>query len=90
LHAPFWQQDATTPSATPQWNKFNQLCEKKAIPPSYPRRVKTSIAYTENRLWKEAFATCRQMDALINTCEQEGGSARYDLRYPVAKERLRM
>jgi signal transduction histidine kinase len=91
LAFPMMAQDATAPSsATPQWNKFNQLCEKKLYPQAIREGVKTSIAYTENRLWKEAFATCRQMDALINTCEQEGGSARYDLRYPVAKERLRM
>ena len=27
--------------------------------------IKTSIKQTENREWKEAFATCRQLDALI-------------------------
>jgi signal transduction histidine kinase len=80
----------TTSTASPQWYKFNQLCEKKLYPQAIREGVKTSMAYTENRLYKEAFATCRQMDALINGCEQDGGTVRYDLRYPVAKERLRM
>ena len=87
------QDAATTPTATvssSQWNRFNQLCEKKLYPQAIRVGVKTSVNYTDNRLYKEAFATCRQMDALINTCEQEGGSVRYDLRYPVAKERLRL
>jgi signal transduction histidine kinase len=98
--ASLFAQDASTattaaPAAAPvantsQWNKFNQLCEKKLYPQAIREGVKTSVSYTENRLWKEAFATCRQMDALINNCEQEGGTVRYDLRYPVAKERLRM
>lgn len=52
--------------------------------------VKTSIKQTENREWKEAFATCRQMDALIYTDEQKTGKAAPDLHYLIAKERLRM
>jgi signal transduction histidine kinase len=73
-----------------QSSRFSQLCEKKLYDQAIREGVKTSVNYSTNHLWKEAFATCRQMDALIATCEQEGGSARYDLRYPVAKERLRM
>lgn len=52
--------------------------------------VKTSIKQTENREWKEAFATCRQMDALIHAEEQKTGKAAPDLHYLVTKERLRM
>ena len=37
--------------------------------------IKTSIQQTENREWKEAFATCRQMDALIYADEQKSKQA---------------
>ena len=52
--------------------------------------IKTSIQQTENREWKEAFATCRQMDALINIEEQKTKKAMPELHYLVSKERLRM
>jgi signal transduction histidine kinase len=94
LACPILAQDATTATSsavtTGPKSRFTQLCEKKLYNQAIREGVKTSVNYSENRLWKEAFATCRQMDALIASCEQEGGSARYDLRYPVAKERLRM
>ena len=51
---------------------------------------KTSISQTENREWKEAFATCRQMDALINAHERDTKKNAYNLHYLVSKERLRM
>lgn len=52
--------------------------------------IKTSISQTENREWKEAFATCRQMDALISSHEQKSKQAAPELHYLVTKERLRM
>ena len=33
--------------------------------------IKTSIQQTENREWKEAFATCRALDGMIATEEQK-------------------
>ena len=52
--------------------------------------IRTSIQQTENREWKEAFATCRQMDALIYADEQKSKQAAPQLHYQVTKERLRM
>lgn len=52
--------------------------------------IKTSIKQTENREWKEAFATCREMDALIYSHEQKTKQTAPDLHYLVSKERLRM
>lgn len=52
--------------------------------------IKTSIQQTENREWKEAFATCRQMDALIYADEQKSNQSAPHLHYLVTKERLRM
>lgn len=52
--------------------------------------IKTSIQQTEKHEWKEAFATCRQMDALIYTNEQKNKQAAPHLHYLVTKERLRM
>ena len=45
--------------------------------------VKTSVRQSENHEWKEAFATCRSLDAMI-------GSGNPDLHYLVAKERFRL
>ena len=52
--------------------------------------IKTSIQQTENREWKEAFATCREMDALIAIEERKTKKAAPELHYLVSKERLRM
>lgn len=52
--------------------------------------IKTSIQQTEKREWKEAFATCRELDALINTHEQQTKKSAPELHYLVSKERLRM
>ena len=51
--------------------------------------IKTSIQQTENREWKEAFATCRALDANIYEAERKGKPAP-ELHYLVSKERLRM
>ena len=52
--------------------------------------IQTSIKQTENREWKEAFATCRQIDALIYADEQKSKKPAPELHYLVSKERLRM
>ena len=52
--------------------------------------IKTSIQQTENREWKEAFATCRELDSMIALEEQKSKKATPELHYLVSKERLRM
>ncbi len=52
--------------------------------------IKTSIQQTENREWKEAFATCRSLDAMIAVEEQKSKKSAPELHYLVSKERLRM
>ena len=52
--------------------------------------IKTSIQQTENREWKEAFATCRALDGMIALEEQKSKKAAPELHYLVSKERLRM
>ena len=52
--------------------------------------IKTSIQQTENREWKEAFATCRALDGMIALEEQQSKKAIPELHYLVSKERLRM
>ena len=54
-----------------KWAQFTQLAEKKQYKQAIDEGVRVSILFTENRQYKEAFATCRQMDALIYTNEQE-------------------
>ena len=45
--------------------------------------VQTSVRQSENHEWREAFATCRALDAMI-------GNGNPDLHYLVAKERFRL
>ena len=52
--------------------------------------IKTSIQQTENREWKEAFATCRALDGMITVEEQKTKKQAPELHYLVSKERLRM
>ena len=52
--------------------------------------IKTSIRHTENREWKEAFATCRALDGMISQEEQKTQKPAPELHYLVSKERLRM
>ena len=52
--------------------------------------IKTSIQQTENREWKEAFATCRALDGMIAVEEQKTKKQVPELHYLVSKERLRM
>ena len=48
--------------------------------------IKTSIQQTENREWKEAFATCRALDGLIAVEEQKTKQAAPELHYLVSKD----
>lgn len=73
-----------------QWAKFTRLAEQKQYKQAIDEGVRASVLLTEDRKYKEAFAACRQMDALIYTSEQETKSPNYVLRYQVTKERLRM
>ena len=52
--------------------------------------IKTSIQQTEDREWKEAFATCRELDSMIALEEQKSKKQTPELHYLVSKERLRM
>ena len=54
-----------------KWTKFTQLAEKKQYKQAIEEGVRVSILFTENRQYKEAFATCRQMDALFYAIDQE-------------------
>ena len=79
-----------SPALTQQIKKFDDLCQKKDYEKAIEEGVKTSILYTENRNYKDAFATCRTMDALINRKENATGKPQPELKYEVCKERLRM
>ena len=73
-----------------KWAKFTQNAEQKQISKAVEEGIRVSTLFTQNRQYKEAFATCRQMDALIYHSEQEKKSPEYKLRFMVGKERLRM
>lgn len=73
-----------------KWGKFTQLSEKKQYSQAIEEGIRVSVLFTQNRQYKEAFATCRQMDALILSAEQESKQAAPALRFAVSKERLRM
>lgn len=73
-----------------KWAKFTQYAEQKQINKAVEEGIRVSVLFTQNRQYKEAFATCRQMDALIYYSEQEKKAPEYKLRFMVAKERLRM
>lgn len=73
-----------------KWAKFSQYAEQKQVDKAVEEGIRVSVLFTQNRQYKEAFATCRQMDALIYYSEQQKKSPEYKLRFMVAKERLRM
>ena len=64
--------------------------QKANLKKSVEDGIKTSIQQTENREWKEAFATCRALDGMIAVEEQKTKKAAPELHYLVSKERLRM
>lgn len=73
-----------------KWARFTRLSEQKQYRQAIEEGIRISVLFTQNRQYKEAFATCRQMDALIYANEQESKQANYLLRFLVTKERLRM
>lgn len=73
-----------------KWARFTRLSEQKQYRQAIEEGIRVSVLFTQNRQYKEAFATCRQMDALIYANEQESKQANYLLRFLVTKERLRM
>ena len=64
-----------------KWAKFTQYAEQKQINKAVEEGIRISTLFTQNRQYKEAFATCRQMDALIYYSEQEKKSPEYKLRF---------
>lgn len=62
--------------------------QNSALKSSIEKGVQTSQRQTANHEWKEAFATCRNLDASIMA--QAKGKEASALRYLVTKERLRM
>lgn len=64
-----------------KWAKFTQYAEQKQINKAVEEGIRISTLFTQNRQYKEAFATCRQMDALIYYNEQEKKSPEYKLRF---------
>ncbi|GFI00916.1 HAMP domain-containing sensor histidine kinase [uncultured Phocaeicola sp.] len=73
-----------------KWAKFSQYAEQKQIDKAVEEGIRVSVLFTQNKQYKEAFATCRQMDALIYYGEQQNKSPKYKQRFMLAKERLRM
>lgn len=80
----------TESSANSRWDKFIQLAERTEYQHAVEEGVKVSLSFTLDRNYQEAFATCRQLDALINKVERETGKPQNQLRYLVTKERLRI
>ena len=64
--------------------------QNASLKKSVEEGIKTSIQQTENREWKEAFATCRELDGMIAVEEQKSKKQAPELHYLVSKERLRM
>lgn len=73
-----------------KWARFSQYAEQKNVEKAVEEGINVSVLFTQNKQYKEAFATCRQMDALIYYGEQQKKSPEYKLRFMLAKERLRM
>lgn len=69
---------------------WTMQAQNASLKKSVEEGIKTSIQQTENREWKEAFATCRGLDGMIAAEEQKTKKAAPELHYLVSKERLRM
>lgn len=72
------------------WSIFSKLVDQKSYQKAVEEGIGISLSFTQNRAYQEAFATCRQLDALITRVESESGEKQYQLRYLVGKERLRI
>ncbi|MGL4852462.1 MAG: sensor histidine kinase [Phocaeicola sp.] len=84
------QAQTDAPSPTARWQTFTQLSEKKQYQQAVEEGVKVSLSFTQEQRYQDAFATCRQLDALISNAEKETQKPQNELRYWVNKERLRM
>ena len=71
-------------------NLMTMQAQNENLKKSVEDGIKTSIQQTENREWKEAFATCRALDGMITMEEQKTKKQAPELHYLVSKERLRM
>ena len=69
---------------------WTMQAQNASLKKSVEEGIKTSIQQTENREWKEAFATCRELDGMIAVEEQKSKKQAPELHYLVSKERLRM
>ena len=69
---------------------WTMQAQNASLKKSVEEGIKTSIQQTENREWKEAFATCRALDGIIAQEEQKTKKQAPELHYLVSKERLRM
>ncbi|MGL5938094.1 MAG: sensor histidine kinase [Phocaeicola sp.] len=78
------------PAVAARWKHFINLAEQKEYQKAVEEGVKVSTSLTQEKAYQEAFATCRELDALIGRVEKESKKPQYQLRYLVAKERLRM
>lgn len=52
--------------------------------------IRRSIELTQNANYQDAFAKCREVQALVIADSQNSNDPHYDLHYLIAKERLRM
>ena len=57
---------------------------------SVEQGIRRSIELTQNANYKDAFAKCREVQALVIADSQNSNDPHYDLHYLIAKERLRM
>lgn len=72
------------------WNALIQLGQNKQYPQAIQQGLRVSKMFSQDKKFKEAFATCREMDGFIRINEKETNQPNYRLRYDVAKERLRL
>ncbi len=72
------------------WNTLVKLGQSKQYPQAIQEGVRLSKMFSLNKKYKEAFATCREMDGFVRINEKETNQSNYQLRYEIAKERLRL
>ena len=72
------------------WNTLIKLGQSKQYPQTIQEGVRLSKIFSQNKKYKEALATCHEMDDFIRINEKETSQPNYQLRYEIAKERLRL
>ncbi len=82
--------DANTQELKTKQTRFSQLSEKKQYPQAIEEGIRISVLLTQNHRYKEAFAVCRQMDALLQDLEKETRQPDFPLLFSVGRERLRI